>query len=114
MFTRKDLKLIDRGYFRVISAGCFGVTLQSRNILHCWYISSEELGSHRSCKIYHTHHEGTAMHEHGHGRTIDACMEQIRSHDSYQLAKDARKRRAAHSRRRQHTIMEADSLTTTF
>ena len=114
MFTWKDLKHIDRGYFRVISAGCFGVTLQSRNTLHCWYISSEELGSHRSCKIYHTHHEGTAMHEHGHGRTIDACMEQIRIHDSYQLAKDARKRQTARGRRRHRAIMEADSPTTTF
>ncbi len=39
MFTQKDLRNIDRSYFRVISAGCFGVTLQSKNTSHCWHIA---------------------------------------------------------------------------
>ncbi len=108
MFTQKDLRNIDRSYFRVISAGCFGVTLQSKNTSHCWHIASEDFGNYKSCKIYHTHHEGTAYHEHGHGRMLGSCMEQIRSHDRYQLAKDYRKRQ-----HHKH-IAKAGSLITNF
>lgn len=114
MFTQKDLKRIDRNYFRVISAGCYGVTLQSKNTMHCWYIANEDLGYFESCRIWHTHHEGTAMHEHGHGRTLQSCIPQIISHDAYQLRKDAKKRRIAKDRRRLQRSLEADSLEATF
>lgn len=114
MFTQKELKHIDKSYFRVLTAGCYGVTLQSRNTRHCWYIASEEHGRYRSCRIYHTHHKGTAMHEHGHGRTLGSCMEQIKSHDVYQLKKDASKRQRIRSRMTHRTVTETDSLSTTF
>lgn len=108
MFTQKDLKGIDRSYFIVKFAGCYGVTLQSKNTRHCWYIANEDLETYESCKIYHTHHEGTAMHEHGHGRTLQSCIRKIKSHDEYQLAKDARKHRYARDRRRDARIEEED------
>ena len=114
MFTQKDLKSIDRGYFIVKSAGCYGVTLQSKNTRHCWYIENEDLGYFESCKIWHTHHEGTAMHEHGHGKTLHSCMRQIKSHDEYQLKKDARRMRQNKDCRRMVRINEADSLITDF
>ena len=114
MFTQKDLNHIDRSYFRVISAGCYGVALQSKNTRHCWYIANEDLGYLESCRIWHTHHEGTAMHEHGHGRTLQSCIRQIISHDEYQLRKDAKKRRIAKDRRRLQRSLEADSLEATF
>ena len=99
MFTQKDLNRIGRRYSIVKGAGCCGVTLQSKNTRHCWHITSEEYGSTSTCTIYHTHHEGTPMHRHGHGRNITSCMSQIKSHDEYQLKKDARKRYIARDHR---------------
>jgi len=114
MFTQKDIDRIDRRYFRVIFAGCYGITLQSKNTKHCWYITHEEYGSYSGCKIYHTHHEGTAYHEHGHGRTLKSCIRQIQGHDEYQLTKDARKRQLARDRRRQAREMETDAFIAEF
>lgn len=114
MFTQKDLQSIDHGYFIVKSAGCYGVTLQSKNTRHCWYITSEDYGRFQTCTIFHTHHENTPMHEHGHGRTLGSCVKQIQSHDEYQLKKDARKRRIARDRRMQRRAIETDSLITEF
>lgn len=99
MFTRNDIQKIDRAYFTVKFAGCYGVTIQSKNTKHCWYITSEDYGSTSTCTIYHTHHEGTPMHRHGHGRNITSCMSQIKSHDEYQLKKGARKRCIARNHR---------------
>ena len=111
MFTQKDLNSIDRAYFRVINEGCSGVTLQSKNTRHTWYIQHEELGSIKHCIIWHSHHEpGTPMHEHGHGKTIRSCMAQIKSHDDYQLKKDAVKRRLAKERRRMARIEQEDII----
>ena len=42
MFTAEELKNIDRAYFHIIDAGCYCVTLQSKNTDHYWqsYTSS--------------------------------------------------------------------------
>lgn len=92
MFTQKDLKSIDRAYFAVKSAGCYGALLQSKNTLHCWYVTSEDYGRFKTCTIYHTHHADTPMHRHGSGRNLSSCMNKIRSHDFYQLEKDRNRR----------------------
>lgn len=113
MFTQKDFNSIDRSYFKVIHTGCYGLTLQSKNTKHCWYIENQDLGNYESCKIYHTHHEGTPMHEHGHGRTLHSCIRRIKSHDEYQLKKDAKKRRYAKERRR-NAQTGAQCLAATF
>ena len=114
MITQKEINSIDRSYFTVITAGCFGVTLKSNNTKHCWYIECKDFGKFQSFHIHHTHHEGTPMHYHGHGKTFSSCIKQIRSHDVYQLKKDATKRQIARDRRRQRAIIEADSLVTNF
>lgn len=90
MFTKKDLKAVDRKYFNVFGAGCFTVTLQSRNTGHCWHIVLEEYRHFTSCLIYHTHERGTPFHLHGHGRDIQSCLKQIRSHDTYWLSKGSK------------------------
>ena len=97
MFTREDIQKIDRSYFTVKFAGCHGVTLQSKNTKHCWYITSEDYGRFQTCTIFHTHHEGTPMHEHGHGKNLSTCMKKIKDHDVYQIIKDSKKRRAHQS-----------------
>ena len=98
MFTQKDLQSIDRNYFIVKFEGCYGVTLQSKNTKHCWFITSEDYGHFQTCTIFHTHHEGTPMHEHGHGKTLYSCMKKIKDHDVYQIIKDSKKRRARNYR----------------
>lgn len=114
MISSKELNSIDRDYFTVITAGCYGVMLQSKNTLHCWYIACEDLGYTQTFRIDHTHHAETPMHIHGHGKTLGSCIRQIKSHDKYQMKKDARKRRYARERRRMARINEADSLISTF
>ena len=111
MFTRKEIQSIDRAYFTVKFAGCYGITLQSKNTRHCWHITSEDYGRFQTCTIYHTHHEGTPMHRHGHGKNLYSCMAQIKSHDEYQLKKDARKKRIARDRRYMARIESEELIT---
>ena len=96
MFTAKELRSIDSGYFSIIASGGFTVTLQSRNTGHCWHILLQEYAGFRSCRIYHTHHRGTPYHEHGRGTTLSGCLTQIKNHDTYWLSRKSRKRRYAH------------------
>ena len=115
MFTNKDLKSIDREYFTVYHAGCYGVTLQSKNTHHSWYITSEDYGNFVTCTIFHSHGSPqTPMHRHGHGKNLYSCIRQIKSHDEYQLKKDAKKRQYNRNRRRNYRINEADSLINNF
>lgn len=114
MITQKEINSLDRQYFTVIHAGCFGVTLQSKNTLHCWYIACEDLGYMQSFRIDHTHVRNTPMHHHGRGKTFQSCIRQIKSHDEYQLKKDAAKRRHNRYRRQEARTYAADSLITEF
>ena len=114
MISQKEINSIDREYFTVITAGCFGITLQSKNTKHCWYIACRDLGYMQDFLICHTHHRDTPMHEHGHGKTLHSCIRQIKSHDEYQLKKDARKCRHARYRRHEARTIEADNLISQF
>ena len=42
MFTAKELKNIDAGYFSVIASGGCTLTIQSKNTRHCWHILLQE------------------------------------------------------------------------
>lgn len=114
MITQQDINSIDLNYFKVITAGCYGVTLQSKNTKHCWYVACEDLGFMQTFRIDHTHHEGTPMHQHGHGQSFHSCIRQIQSHDIYQLKKDARKRRNARYRRQEARTIATDNLIAEF
>ncbi|CAK7036467.1 MAG: hypothetical protein BACD_00131 [Bacteroides rodentium] len=88
MITQKEINSLDRKYFTVIHAGCYGVTLQSKNTLHSWYIACKDLGYRQSFRIDHSHGGPyTQMHHHGGGKTLQSCIRQIKSHDEYQLKK---------------------------
>lgn len=93
MFTGKDLSAIDRRYFKVIQATGFSVTIKSKNTGHCWHILIHEYPHCSGCTIMHTHGSPAGWHEHGRGRNLTECIRQIKSHDRYQLAKNAEKRR---------------------
>ena len=51
MFTAKELKNIDAGYFSVIASGGCTLTIQSKNTGHCWHILLQEYPHFRSCLI---------------------------------------------------------------
>jgi len=114
MITQKEINSLDRKYFTVITAGCYGVTLQSKNTKHCWYIACRDLGYMQDFQILHTHHRDTPMHQHGHGRSLASCIRQIQSHDEYQLKKDAAKRRYNRYRRQEARTIAADNLLNEF
>ena len=90
MFTAKELKTIDAGYFSIIASGGYTITLQSKNTGHCWHILLQEYPHFRSFLIYHTHHRGTPYHAHGHGANLINCIRQIQNHDSYWLSRKSR------------------------
>ena len=78
MFTKTELASIDKSYFNIFHAGCYGVTLQSKNTGHSWYITSEDYGSFTTHTIWHSHHApNTPMHRHGRGRSLSDCVRQI-------------------------------------
>lgn len=85
MFTQEELDQIDASYFKIIKAGNHTVTLQSKNTKHCWHILHQEYPHFKSCKIYHTHKENTAYHEHGSAPTLAQAINEIREHDTFQL-----------------------------
>lgn len=92
MFTAKELKNIDAGYFSVIASGGCTLTIQSKNTRHCWHILLQEYPHFRSCLIYHTHRRGTPYHEHGHEATLSGCLSQIRNHDACWLSRKSRRK----------------------
>lgn len=108
MFSSKEMNSIDRSYFTIRFAGCFCIVLQSKNTGHCWQISHEDYGSFQTCHIYHTHHDGTPMHRHGHGRNLESCIAKIKCHDTYQLQKDARKKQTSHRHFRNQRIQNSN------
>lgn len=84
MFSLNEL-LVDSTYFDVLGASCFCITLCSKSTGHYWHIENADGLHYRSCRIYHRHSSKGAYHLHGHGATIEECIQKIKSHDVYQL-----------------------------
>lgn len=85
MFTKKDIKSIDRNYFTVFFVGCFCIVLQSKNTKHIWSINHEEFGEQKRCVICHKHNEYDAYHFQRYAKNIDCAISKIKEHDFYQL-----------------------------
>ncbi len=85
MFTTEELKNIDCTYFHIISAGCYCVTLQSKNTDHYWHIIHQQYPSFVSCKIQHKHRQTSPFHEQGNAPTLGQAIDKIKAHDFYHL-----------------------------
>ena len=85
MFTEKEIKKVDQQYFRIVSASAYGITLQSKNTKHYWYILDQDYPHFSSCLIYHSHHGRINYHQHGHAPDLMKAVESIIGHDKYQL-----------------------------
>ena len=85
MFTMKELMQIDRTYFNIINAGCYSVTLQSKNTKHYWHILHQQYRTFATCKIQHKHKQSDAFHEQCSAPTLRDALDGIKEHDSYHL-----------------------------
>ena len=85
MFTMKELRQIDRTYFNIINAGCYSVTLQSKNTRHYWHILHQQYKTFTSCSIQHKHHQPSAFHEQCSATNLKDALDKIQAHDNYHL-----------------------------
>lgn len=85
MITKQELKEVEGGYFDVLQASAFAVTLKSRNTGHYWHLLEREYPTFRHFAIYHRHNASAAYHAHGTARNLAAAVSDIRSHDEFQL-----------------------------
>ena len=85
MFSAKELKTIDNGYFTVIMANEYDVTLLSNNTRHVWYIHNTEYPEKESCIIFHKHKVSHPYHNHGKSSSLRKAIQNIKSHDEFQM-----------------------------
>ncbi len=88
MFTKQELKKIDRKYFEILRKSAFYVDLKSKNTGHSWSIYSRQLDTKtRSLIIRHKHHDKDEYHEQlrYHPRTIEQAQSMIKAHDKWHL-----------------------------
>ena len=86
MFTMKELRQIDSTYFNIINAGCYSVTLQSKNTRHYWHILYQKYKTLASCSIQHKHQRSSAFHEQCSAPTLKDALDKIQEHDNYHLS----------------------------
>lgn len=85
MITKTELNSIDTQYFNILQMGCFAIYVQSKNTKHFWAIHLEEYPTFRHFKIYHKHNSRDEYHRHRDARSLSVVIEQIKSHDAFQL-----------------------------
>ena len=87
MFTAKELNMVSRRYFRGVDLEEDVISLISKNTLHGWHIYRPENEYHqvKSCILYHRHENQTEFHRHGYYKSFEEAIDQIRSHDNYQI-----------------------------
>jgi hypothetical protein len=85
MISKTELKCIDTKYFNVLQMGCFTIYVQSKNTKHYWGIHLEEYPTFRHFRIYHKHNSHDDYHRHRDARSLTVAIEQIKSHDAFQL-----------------------------
>lgn len=85
MFSKEELKSLDRKYFAVIVADEYDVTVMSRNTGHYWYIHNPEYPGTGSCIIFHKHKASHPYHQHGRADTLRQAVRSIQGHDEWQL-----------------------------
>lgn len=101
MFTQKDIQSIDRSYFNVIFAGCYSITLQSKNTKHYWCIQHEEYPKFSTCRISHKHNYSDQFHSHRNRPNLKKAIQDIKSHDDFQINVRDKEKRARHIRLQQ-------------
>ena len=85
MFDVKDLESLDPGYFNIIMANEYDVTVMSRNTGHYWYVHCTGVPGDMACIMFHKHKYNHPYHQHGHGNSLRQAITSIQSHDMWQM-----------------------------
>lgn len=101
MFSRRDFEKVDRNYFEILQATAHNLILRSKNTGHEWCISTTcvcgsytLLHRHKSTDSWHPHARTTGTYG------FKGCIDEIQSHDQYQITKDKERSRQRENRRR--------------
>ncbi len=96
MFSRHDLSLLTEltdGRFKILSANCHDVTLQSFTTGHEWVIMTD-YGNSR-CRLRHRHSRNVPFHEQrGRYDSMNGAFAYIEIHDIWFAAKEKARRNA--------------------
>lgn len=85
MFSERELKGLDRGYFNIIMANNYDLTLMSKNTGHYWYLHNPEYPEEGKVIIFHRHNGQLPYHLHSKSSTLSQAVKQIKAHDAFQL-----------------------------
>lgn len=86
MFSGKERRLLSAPYFRLIRQTESFHEIQSRNTGHFWIIQKNRASQRYPVTIYHKHTRDTPYyHRHGQSYTVLSAIQQIESHDIYQM-----------------------------
>lgn len=86
MFTQKECRLLSAPYFRLVRQTDTFYEIQSKNTGHFWIIKKTQITQQNSIIIYHKHTKSTPYyHKHSKARNVQSALQQIKSHDVYQL-----------------------------
>ena len=85
MFSERELKGLDRGYFNIIMANDYDLTLMSKNTGHYWYLHNPEYPEEGKVIIFHRHNGQLPYHLHSKSNTLSRAVKQIKAHDAFQL-----------------------------
>lgn len=90
MFTNKEKRLIEEGYFTIIRETERYIEFFSNNTKHCWIISKNPEAGNRPIVIYHKHsRKQEYYHRHWKTWSVAGAVESIRRHDRYVLGLSA-------------------------
>ena len=86
MFTQKECRLLSAPYFRLVRQTDTFYEIQSKNTGHFWIIKKTQTAQQNPIIIYHKHTRETPYyHKHGKARNVQSALQQIKSHDVYQM-----------------------------
>ena len=86
MFSRKEQRLLSAPYFRLIRQTDNFYEIQSKNTGHFWIIQKNRISQRYPVAVYHKHTQNTPYyHRHGQSYTVSSALQQIESHDIYQM-----------------------------
>lgn len=88
MFTKNELKKLDRAYFKVQTEVAYHIIVKSINTGHIWDIESVELYPGKRCiVINHKHNERDVFHRQlkMHPKSLVEAQNMIKCHDAWHL-----------------------------
>lgn len=84
MFTGREKRLIDDGYFNIIREEEKFIELISNNTKHQWIIFKNSVESDKHVALYHKHTANTKYyHKHWETWSVAKAVESIKSHDKF-------------------------------